>query len=289
MYEAAEGVLTAEALRQPGVLDWALNEWKSGRGGPLAAGVSGTSFLTLRSIIDDAARVDELIKLCHGTSIRDTRQLSILRESLLNDREPDVQLNFACTGMDPYVGDRVSGLLGHTDPGSYIGSAAVINHPFSRGSCHISSSDPLAHPTLDPNYLSEEVDMELTVDALLFIQKIYHTSPLAEFIKTSEDGQTKQIQHAFKLSGSLDRAMARKFAKDAAISSWHPIGTCAMLPRHAGGVVDPRLKVYGIEGLRIVDASVMPRHVRGNISTSVYAIAERAADMIKEDLTDGVV
>ena len=191
--------------------------------------------------------------------------------------------------MNPYAGDRLSSVLGHTDPSNYIGSVAVINHPFSRGSSHISSGDPLAHPALDPNYFSEEVDIELAVDALLFIQKIFQTSPLAEFIKTSEDGQTKQIQHGFKLSGSLDRAMARKLAEDAAMSSWHPIGTCAMLPRDAGGVVDPRLKVYGIEGLRIVDASVMPLHVRGNIVTSVYAIAERAADMIKEDLATGAV
>ena len=71
--------------------------------------------------------------------------------------------------------------------------------------------------------------------------------------------------------------------RDSAISSWHPIGTCAMLPRDAGGVVDPQLKVYGAKGLRVVDASVMPLHVRGNIVSSVYALAERAADMIKEE------
>lgn len=62
-----------------------------------------------------------------------------------------------------------------------------------------------------------------------------------------------------------------------------------MLPRSAGGVVDHRLKVHGVERLRVVDASVMPLHVRGNIASSVYAIAERAADIIKEGWKIGAV
>ena len=66
-------------------------------------------------------------------------------------------------------------------------------------------------------------------------------------------------------------------------SEYHPAGTCAMLPRDKGGVVDARFKVYGTKNLRVVDASVFPLLPRGNLQTLVYAIAERAAEWIVED------
>ena len=66
-------------------------------------------------------------------------------------------------------------------------------------------------------------------------------------------------------------------------SEYHPIGTCAMGPREEEGVVDERLKVHGTRRLRVVDASVFPLQVRGNLASLVYAVAERAADFVKED------
>jgi choline dehydrogenase len=66
-------------------------------------------------------------------------------------------------------------------------------------------------------------------------------------------------------------------------TEWHPIGTCAMLPGEDGGVVNPRLKVYGVGNLRVVDASIFPIHVQNNICSTMYAVAEKAADMIKEE------
>ncbi|KAF2224075.1 glucose-methanol-choline oxidoreductase, partial [Elsinoe ampelina] len=64
-------------------------------------------------------------------------------------------------------------------------------------------------------------------------------------------------------------------------TTYHPVGTCAMMPRDKGGVVYEEVRVYGVKGLRMVDASVMPMMPRGNIQTTVYALAERAADIIK--------
>jgi len=280
-------VPTAETIRQPGILDWALNEWQSGRGGPLASGVSGSAFLSHRSIVKDQRRSLELSDLVKKMAMQDNRQLEIQRDMISDQKEADVQFNFACTGMNPYVGDRVSGLFAHQDRGNYLGSVAVLNHPFSRGSSHISSADPKAHPVFDPNYFANGVDFEIMVDAVLFMQKLYNTAPMADMVKSTEDGKSKKVQPNFNISGNIDRALSEKLIRDSAISSWHPIGTCAMLPRDAGGVVDPQLKVYGVEGLRVVDASVIPLHIRGNIVSSVYAIAERAADMIKEELKMG--
>ena len=66
-------------------------------------------------------------------------------------------------------------------------------------------------------------------------------------------------------------------------TEYHPVGTCSMLPRHKGGVVDPQLKVYGVNNLRVVDASIFPLLPRANLQSLVYAVAERAADWIKEE------
>ena len=278
---------TAESIKQPGVLEWALNEWQSGRGGPLASGVSGTGFLSHASIIPhikDAATTETIIGKLAGTSIPDmpTRQLDIQKRLLLDDTEADLQFNFAPTGFSVHDNsDRLGALFQHNDPGNYVGAVAALTHAFSRGSCHISSPDPKLRPTIDPKYLSHPADLEILADGILFIQKILETGPLGALIKDRPDGSGKVYQPSMKLEGRLDKAKAVEWAKSITVSSWHPVGTCSMLPKTEGGVVDTELKVYGTTNLRVVDASVIPLNVRGNIQTTVYAIAERAADIIK--------
>ena len=73
------------------------------------------------------------------------------------------------------------------------------------------------------------------------------------------------------------------FVKNSFSSEYHPLGTCAMGPKEQGGVVDERMRVHGTRNLRVVDASVFPLQVRGNLASLVYAIAERAADFVKAD------
>lgn len=70
------------------------------------------------------------------------------------------------------------------------------------------------------------------------------------------------------------------------VTGWHVVGTCAMMPRELGGVVDPRLRVYGTRNVRVVDASIVPLHVRGNTVSLTYAVAEKAADLIKQDMNN---
>lgn len=76
---------------------------------------------------------------------------------------------------------------------------------------------------------------------------------------------------------------AKEHVRRSIITNNHLCGTCAMLPKETGGVVDDRLRVYGVKNLRIVDASIFPMIPRGNIQSSVYAVAEKAADLIKDD------
>lgn len=102
--------------------------------------------------------------------------------------------------------------------------------------------------------------------------------------------QTRELAPFFKPDGKQDRPDSfhigdlegeKKYVLDTATYSYHACGTAAMLPRHKGGVVDAKLRVYGMYNLRIADTSIFPLIPRGNIMSSVYAVAEKAADIIK--------
>ena len=162
-------------------------------------------------------------------------------------------------------------------PGNFYTIAVSLMHPLSRGSSHITSSDPNDKPAVDPKYLVHPLDLEIFARHVRFIGTIMQTEPLKSLLKPGglvNRAAPKDLQ-------SLDAI--KEYVKDTGLSSWHPTTTCAMLPRNAGGVVDHRLIVHQTKNLRIVDASVMPITPRGNPQSSVYAIAERAADFIKMD------
>ncbi len=83
--------------------------------------------------------------------------------------------------------------------------------------------------------------------------------------------------------GKLSTSLGSAFARNTTLSIYHPVGTCAILPKRCGGVVDPVLRVYGVKGLRVVDASVMAILPSAHIQTAVYGIAERAAEIIAKE------
>jgi choline dehydrogenase len=161
-------------------------------------------------------------------------------------------------------------------PGNYFSMLAVLEHPFSRGSVHITSSDPSAYPAIDPNYLAHPLDLQVLSQILLHLQQVARTPPLSNHLK---DGGLVFAPGFYE----LDESNVEAFARDSFSTEYHPMGTCPMGPRHEGGVVDERLRVHGTRNLRVVDASVFPLQVRGNLASLVYAVAERAADFVKED------
>ncbi|KAK9489782.1 hypothetical protein V1508DRAFT_400526 [Lipomyces doorenjongii] len=145
--------------------------------------------------------------------------------------------------------------------------------PFSRGSIHIQSSHPGDNPVIDPRYLEHCFDLDLFTAASRQGLKLAATAPLSEALD-------KCIVPAVPLSTDEEY---KDFARQTLGTFYHPIGTCSMLPREDGGVVDSSLLVYGTKNLRVVDASIMPLHISGNIQWTVYAVAERAADLIKQE------
>ncbi|KAI9679236.1 MAG: hypothetical protein M1817_005255 [Caeruleum heppii] len=157
-----------------------------------------------------------------------------------------------------------------------VGSLTVaIMHPFSRGSCNINSPNPFMPPSIDPRYGSNPVDLDILVEALRFNRRILATAPMVEL-------QPAQ----FVPPADADDATLLQVVKNGIRTEYHPSGTCAMLPREQGGVVDPRLRVYGTQNLRVIDASIHPLVPAAHLQASVYAVAEKGADIVKEDNVD---
>lgn len=142
--------------------------------------------------------------------------------------------------------------------------------PLSRGSVKLASKDPVAAPLIDPNFLGHRDDMDRLIRGFKVARQVLSQPALASFggreSPASASAQTDdQIEH---------------FIRDHADTVYHPAGSCRM-GSGPMDVVDAQLRVHGIEGLRVVDASIMPSVVAGNTNAPVIMIAEKAADMIK--------
>ncbi len=152
-------------------------------------------------------------------------------------------------------------------------TASVANlRPESRGRVRIASPDPFAAPSIEPNYLSTEADRKVAAAAIRLTRRIAAAPALARF----EPREFKPGE-AFRSDDELATA-----AGDIGTTIFHPVGT-AKMGDDALAVVDARLRVRGLEALRVVDASVMPTITSGNTAAPTMMIAEKAADMIKED------
>ena len=149
--------------------------------------------------------------------------------------------------------------------------------PESRGSVRLKSPDPRAHPAIAPNYLSTEGDRRVAAAAIRLTRRIVAQSPLAKY-RPEEFKPGPQWQSDPELAEAAGAVASTIF---------HPVGTCRMGPDPAS-VVDPELRVRGIEGLRVVDASIMPTITSGNTNSPTVMIAEKAADLIKAAAKAGV-
>ncbi|RPA83730.1 GMC oxidoreductase [Ascobolus immersus RN42] len=157
----------------------------------------------------------------------------------------------------------------------YGGGAVVatILHPFSRGYTIINSTDPFANQIINQRYLSNPIDYDVLVDQVRYARRILATpsiqalGPLGPEVLPGE--------------GVEGEEELREFVRGILSTFSHVSGTCSMMPRQLGGVVDKNLRVYGVDGLRVVDASVIPLVPGTHLQATVYAIAEKASDIIK--------
>ena len=193
--------------------------------------------------------------------------MAFLRSPLATDL-PDVQFLFAAAPIDahPYLSPFVPPYA------DSFGCRAVVLRPESRGSVELVSADPHAAPRIRQNFLATDKDWQTLRAGLRMVREVGRQQPLQAFAAAEvAPGPAAQSD------ADLDAHIRRN-----AITVHHPLGTCRMgTAPDEGAVVDPELRVFGIEGLRVVDASVMPDLVGGNINAPVIMIAEKAADLIR--------
>ena len=203
-----------------------------------------------------------------------------------------------------------------SEPGKkYATMLMMLQYPFSRGSIHTpptmdregrkaTSGDK---PIIDPQYFGGEggkIDFECMSQSQRFADKICRTKPLNDIIvkrvfpaePAAKQSNGEQVNGTattsnghFNDNGSDNPSSAQiedfsSWVRDTTMTDWHPMGTCAMGPSiSSGGVVDGRLRVHGVKGLRVCDASIMPLQISAHLQATVYAIGEKGAQMVKED------
>ena len=191
-------------------------------------------------------------------------QVTIFTRSSPEADRPDIQFH-----MQPLSADK-PGEGAH--PFSAFTASVCQLRPYSRGHVEIQSADPLKYPLIHANYLSDERDFPVVIGGIKVARRIAEAPSLkphiiSEFVPGAQFSSDEQLLEA-----------ARRYSQ----SIYHPAGTCKM-GQDAMAVVDERLRVRGIDGLRVVDASIMPELVSGNTNAPTIMIAEKAADMIRAD------
>ena len=144
-----------------------------------------------------------------------------------------------------------------------------VSRPKSRGEIRLRSVDPYDKPGVDPRYLADRSDLELTIDGLLACREIATSAPF----------QKIGVREIWPGEAAKARADLERFVRAMASTIWHPSGSCKM-GVDAAAVVDPKLRVHGVEGLRVADASIMPTLVSGNTNATCIMIGEKAAELI---------
>jgi len=148
--------------------------------------------------------------------------------------------------------------------------APILSQPRSRGTVTLASSDPAALARIDPQYLSRDEDVAVLEYGIRYARELAHTSAFNK-LRGRELAPGEAVTSASDL---------RDYIRKVASTVWHPVGTCRMGSEREA-VVDDQLKVHGVDGLRIADASIMPRLVNGNPNAAIMMIAEKAADMMR--------
>jgi choline dehydrogenase len=177
---------------------------------------------------------------------------------------PDVQIGLVLYSTDKF-GDTLHPFSGFT-------LLVRLLRPESRGTVLLKSADPLAAPEIRPNYLSTRKDGDVLVAGMKIARRLVEAEPMRRYA-----ARAHEPDRAFT---SDDEWL--QYLRTRGGISFHPVGTCRMGSDPAS-VVDPRLRVRGIEGLRVVDASIMPELISGNTNAPTIMIGEKGADMILQD------
>ncbi|KAL2749577.1 hypothetical protein V1477_002517 [Vespula maculifrons] len=204
--------------------------------------------------------------------------------------KPDIELmlKHSSFGSQPKIFRDISGLsdeVYNSIFSKYEGSnafsiSATLLSPKSRGRMSLKSANPFQEPIIDLNYFDQKDDVKTMIHGIRKILQIASSKAFERYNTTLVPlHRLPACNHTVYLSDAFWGCLIRQMS----VSSFHYCGTCTMSPRNKSGVVDHRLQVHGIKSLRVVDNGIIPIMITGHLAAAAYMIAEKAADMIKED------
>lgn len=280
-YELKPGLDSGDALMHPENLQRAMQQYTEDRAGPFASIGSLQAFAPVRpSLTDD--EMEEIVRHVKAFPVESPFQQAQMEQVLKlvqDSRAAFFQTSLAPVTVSVYADGAISDQSkmfpkSHAeDAPQGFGFASGLQYTFSRGWVSARSPDPYMQPEINQNLLGHPADMVTAAAALAINEKVVAAPPLKDMIARRTYPRSEQ----YDLGKAEDR---REFAKEVWAGQYHPCGSCAM-----GDVLDTRLRLKGVHGLRVADASVFPNHVSGNIMSCVYVVGEKAADMILEDHT----
>ncbi|KAI0973514.1 oxidoreductase [Xylaria arbuscula] len=281
-FPAVDEIETLDALarQEPEALQKAMIDFAQNHDGVLTSGgILTYAYLpTVESLKGpDRERLVHLIEENRPAASEKARArlyYKIAEKTLLDPDKPSAAF-LSVIAFDTIAPDPKTGVPTPPQPGNHLTIATILAQPLSRGTVHIVSNDSKEAPEIDPKYLSHPLDSEILARHVMYIASIAKSAPLSTLLK--------QPLEAATLEYVADLEAAKGYIQARSISMWHPVGTCAMLPEQIGGVVDASLRVHGVQNLRVVDSSVVPLLPVGNLQSTIYAVAERAADIILGD------
>ncbi|KAF8486327.1 alcohol oxidase [Russula ochroleuca] len=259
---------TGDALGDPDELQKQTELYHAGERGLFDAKSSTLTFLPLSAISPDAQAVQEKYlspiqaRIDGGDCPPGLRKQYKLQLEQIKARTPSLEIALFQFNPRWLVPDPKK---------KYATFWSVLNHPFSRGSIHIKSSNPLEHPVIDPHYFEEEYDARSFAETIKFTRRIAQQEPLKNiFEEELFPGPSVQTDEEII-----------EFLKEHLMTTAHTVGSCSMLPREDEGVVDNKLKVYGTTNVRVMDISIIPLHIAAHPQATAYAIGELGADIIR--------
>ncbi|KZT63567.1 GMC oxidoreductase [Daedalea quercina L-15889] len=237
--------------------------------GALNVLTTSMTFLPLNSICVDAVKLQQTLSetiragIARGAYPSGLRKQYELQLKHIRDRVPSLEVMLVPRPIvrpeKPVAGKQ------------HVTLGFALNSPFSRGTIHIGSNDPLKHPVINPNLYDEPYDIQSMVELVKFNRRLAQTSPFKETL-------AEEVVPGPSVEG--DEQIAN-WLKDIVNTTYHTTGTCSMLPLEDGGVVDSKLKVYHTTNIRVADLSIAPINIGSHTQSLAYAIGEQAADIIK--------
>lgn len=289
-YQVQDNIKTKDDLMRkvPEVIAKAMDDYRSGQHGPFTvAGHFSSALLPLPDFLSEAGQaeresiIDKYLSEPPAGSFEHDLQQYVL--ACLRDPRQSTGGYFSYAAQSDFqvqgVTRKLTEMIQSRDPDNFITVMCEILSPLSRGSVHVVSADAATPPAIDPRWLSHGLDVEILARHVRYIDEIASSEPLKGMLKPGG----KRLPSSIRDFRNMELDQVKDYVRASAKSGWHAVGTCSMMPREKGGVVDPRLRVYGVAGLRVVDVSILPIVPRGNTTSAAYAVAEKAADMIKED------